>query len=1266
MKKLFFLGMAAIFTLAACTRYEEFDFSKADLTLVAKTESPAETKTIVEDETHVYWEPGDAISVFSGGKSGKFVTDIAASAPDATFQGTLGKDAWTEGMDLWAVYPYSETAVLDGTSITTVLPSEQEARAGSFGKGVNLSVAHATTTELQFYNVGGGIRFSLSEEGIQRVVLTGMDGEVLAGKVTVGFQGGKPAILDVIDGKTSISLIPSEGDTFATDTWYYVVAVPGALEKGFTLHFQKADKVGLRVFDKPVTIKRGIFGQLSHADEGADYSTVSDNNIAFKDEQVESIVVKYFDTNEDGKLSYREAAVVLSFLVDKAETRSTDEKVSIFAGTGITSFDELVFFTGLTRIEEGTFAGCTELNSIIIPENIADIGDNAFNGCTNLQSITVTSTTPPVIGEDAFANTGDCPIYVPAGVVDEYVNAWNKYASRILGRQPLNEIWYASSDGQVVTPYAPDVFGASLVSNKYADGKGVMTFDGPVTELGYSAFYKCTNLVEISLPGMVGSMNDNAFGSCGLEHLVLPPSLTKIYSWSINDCPNLTEVFLPETVTYIDYGNFAYCPNITSITVAPENPVYDSRNGCNAIIRTADSKFIIGCQNSFIPEGGTEIGTFAFGGCENLRSITIPEGVDYIHWRAFTDCTALEEVTLPTTLTTMGVGLFQGCTSLKEITIPESVRVMGDYEFSGCASLTQVTVLPATPPSVFSYDADYRYGNFENLPPNPTTMRNSRMFEKTGDCPIYVPGGSMDIYLSDGIWGFYSDRIQAIPTPVPEAIDMGLPSGLKWASFNLGATKPEEYGDYFAWGETEPKEVYSWETYQWCMGSHETLTKYNTNPEYGYNGFTDGKTILDPEDDAAYVNLGGSWRMPTDVEWRELRENCTWTWTTLNGVDGMLVTATNGNSLFIPAAGYRYNSYLLLAGIRGNGWSSSLSTDYNAWETLFDAGGATWFGGTRCHGFSIRPVFGDPAIYVESVSLDKTELELSVGETATLTATVLPENATYKMVTWSSSDHSIATIATFSNGVLAAVAPGTATITVTTLDGGKTATCTVTVKEPEPYTVVTPEAVDLGLSVKWASFNLGAAKPEEFGDYFAWGETEPFYISLDPLVWKPDKRYGYNWMHYKWAMGSETTLTKYCSDEAYGYNGFTDGKITLDPEDDAAQVNLGDKWRMPTDQEWEELTSNCSFVWTQQNGVGGFTVTSKKPGFTDKSIFLPAAGVWFWQSLSSAGSEGYYWSLTGYRDSQTCSYGFWFNSSSPGCCSLERCFGFAIRPVYTE
>ena len=112
----------------------------------------------------------------------------------------------------------------------------------------------------------------------------------------------------------------------------------------------------------------------------------------------------------------------------------------------------------------------------------------------------------------------------------------------------------------------------------------------------------------------------------------------------------------------------------------------------------------------------------------------------------------------------------------------------------------------------------------------------------------------------------------------------------------------------------------------------------------------------------------------------------------------------------------------------------------------------------------------------------------------------------------------------------------------------------------------TPVAVDLGLSVKWAWFNLGASLPEEYGDYYAWGETEPYYSSLDPLTWKDGKEAGYYWLSYKWCMGSGDTMTKYCTESTYtyGYNGFTDGKTVLNLEDDAAHVNLGGKWRMPT------------------------------------------------------------------------------------------------------
>ena len=190
-------------------------------------------------------------------------------------------------------------------------------------------------------------------------------------------------------------------------------------------------------------------------------------------------------------------------------------------------------------------------------------------------------------------------------------------------------------------------------------------------------------------------------------------------------------------------------------------------------------------------------------------------------------------------------------------------------------------------------------------------------------------------------------------------VDLGLPSGLKWAACNVGATKPEEYGNYYAWGETEPKTIYDWSTYKWCNGSNTTLTKYNTDSDYGT---VDNKTVLEPEDDAARVNWGGAWRMPTDEEWTELRDKCTWTWKTLNGVNGYEVKGSNGNSIFLPAAGCRSYGYLSSAGYFGDYWSSSLITDYpyGAWGVFFSSDGVSRRSISRFYGLSVRPVlFGE-------------------------------------------------------------------------------------------------------------------------------------------------------------------------------------------------------------------------------------------------------------------------------------------------------------------
>ena len=186
-------------------------------------------------------------------------------------------------------------------------------------------------------------------------------------------------------------------------------------------------------------------------------------------------------------------------------------------------------------------------------------------------------------------------------------------------------------------------------------------------------------------------------------------------------------------------------------------------------------------------------------------------------------------------------------------------------------------------------------------------------------------------------------------------VDLGLPSGLKWATCNVGANNPEEYGNYYAWGETTPKTEYNWSTYKWCNGSDDTMTKYCTDSDYGT---VDNKTVLDPKDDAASVNMGGSWRMPTKAEQDELRTECTWTWTTLNDVNGYNVEGPNGNSIFLPAAGYRYSSVLDNAGSSGDYWSSSLSTgsSYYAYDLYFHSGDVYWSYYYRYCGQSVRGV----------------------------------------------------------------------------------------------------------------------------------------------------------------------------------------------------------------------------------------------------------------------------------------------------------------------
>jgi hypothetical protein len=193
---------------------------------------------------------------------------------------------------------------------------------------------------------------------------------------------------------------------------------------------------------------------------------------------------------------------------------------------------------------------------------------------------------------------------------------------------------------------------------------------------------------------------------------------------------------------------------------------------------------------------------------------------------------------------------------------------------------------------------------------------------------------------------------------VGDWVDLGLPSGLLWAERNVGATLTEDYGHYFAWGETQPKDVYDWSTYRYCNGGSDQLTMYCGNSEYGYEGFTDNLTILQPGDDAATANWGDGARTPTKEEWEELISHTTVQWTTRKGVEGRLLTGSNGNKLFLPASGYYRNGSLRGTGIRGYYWSSSLLTDNpgKACNFFFNSDDQRMADNDRYNGYSVRAV----------------------------------------------------------------------------------------------------------------------------------------------------------------------------------------------------------------------------------------------------------------------------------------------------------------------
>lgn len=422
------------------------------------------------------------------------------------------------------------------------------------------------------------------------------------------------------------------------------------------------------------------------------------------------------------------------------------------------------------------------------------------------------------------------------------------------------------------------------------------------------------------------------------------------------------------------------------------------------------------------------------------------------------------------------------------------------------------------------------------------------------------------------------------------AVDMGLM--VYWATRNIGAKTPEDYGDYFCWGETETRTNYDF-PYQWGNYFESFLNKYNTVEGLG---IVDNKTQLDPEDDAAHIILGGDWRMPTIEEWYQLMNHTTWTPETKNNVKGILVTSElNGNSIFIPAAGRRSGAVLYDEGDWSYSWSSSLNLTkvqlIGENESILKDNASSYYASClawhkyepskfsfadRICGLPVRPV-SPVAAKVSVETLDASDISV---RGATLHGKVSGGNVSECWFLMCYSTDSMRSLLQSSNKI-PAIYDGNGNFSAVydeepdqpiTLSSHSFLACAIVdgraVYSNKPCTFnLPPVDVDMGLSVKWSATNLGTIEPESLGCHAAWGAD--------------------------------------------------------------ISSSLAEGWRLPSKNEWQELIDNCT---VSLNSCYYFDRDAKRiqlvltSNITGNSLTIPV-DAFTWSSMEASGniSYSYYW-----------------------------------------
>ena len=1189
--------VAAVAVMSCIKLNEQTELNEGvELTVTAVREgcSP-DTKTVRLEDGSVVWSPVDKISLFYGkGTNGGsiFTSQNTELTSLAEFKGRLdgvsgGGELYVGNNYFWGVYPYSASNACDGNTVTTTLPAFQTAEEGTFASNLFPTIARSKGLELAFYNICGGVKFSVSRSDITSVRFKGNSGENLAGTFKVKFnETGKPEVTEVEGGKNEVTVSAPGGGTFEAGKYYYIVLLPTQLSGGFTMTFRTAEmKEGIYVRTDDIAVERSTFGVLNKPDanvkvwDDAAMTSGGDHNgiylgITGFNQSLYSYPIGIL--SDESKNGFNEFIDGLSMKNGTLLYYSVDQAITTLQST---PFPDDLFNVAIVTFTDGLDQG-----SMMMKSSYGT--DEAY-----LDAVNMRLKTEKVSGQEISAYS--------IGVRGRDVSDISKFQNNLkkLATAPENSYEVSNMDelnatfqsiaGQLdETSFVQKV---SLRIPGQADGTKIrFTFDN-ITSVDKSELYvegtfnlKDRSLTNVEYHGLSSKSGSTIKGV--VEGIFVTLTIDGI---RVENKSSISKDYIQQ---------WSYINSTASWQI---NSEFDKDENADVVNekRSAAIMLVLDCSSSL----SSDFVTVQQHAKSFIATLCAPQ----------TELNPDDPVAHPSdhySTTPLDLSLAVVRDSVRYYVTREQYTDLNKdaYIVEGLAVVTGGEQFIIALNNASANTMTWEMANaLYDLPNQDQGKVISARFTDVSNALKAFNGSG--ISTSTGYWTSYAS------------------GGNNYYIYSSGGTlsSTSSSGSHYSVREVftiEPGRI----SIHAAPANDLSLAVSNgqdrlfiSKETYLQNGIPSGYTA----EGVVVLSRWGDFI----VSLKNVSSDAMTFQTALQLYGNALPSYYQGKVISARLADIN-NALKSFGGVSVSTstgyWTSYAPNGYNYY--IYSGGGVLTSTGSTTARYYVRLIadrLNDPYA-VEGVDLDYSSLALVVGEGQQLSAGFRPDNAANKFLKWSSSDPSVVSVD--DNGLLTTWRTGSATITVTTVDGNKTAQCDVSVKEWG--------AIDLGLSVKWSNRNLGALMPEECGDFYAWGETET----------KSD----YSWETYKWGSSSDS-FTKYTN---------ADGKKVLDAEDDAAHVKLGGKWRMPTSEEWTELRTQCTWIWTNRSGVYGKLVKS----LNGKNIFLPASGTRESSDNYLIGDSGLYWSSSSEDNN---AYYMNFYSSYCGQSSRTRCYGLSVRPV---